>query len=332
MKASCVLIFMLFIYGGASAQSWLPSFMRDTVDTKYIDNLSRRLTVRMILTTKALNFSLRDRDMSAPIIRYAPNSVSNFGIGAFYRNLGGELSVKVLRNQVERNARYGNTESFDIQFNGYGPQISTDLIYQSYRGFYMTDPALALADWDQTKAYPQRPDLHMHNMGLNLYYIFNHLKFSYQAAFIQTKRQKKDAGSFLVMTSLWHLRLNSDSTLIPALVRPEFGDNTEFEQGRFYTLAFMPGYAYSKVHKRLYITGSLCAGPGFQYRNYVLQEQMGNSFGLEPRMNVRFSAGYNGVNFMTGVSAVVDRVFNNFESLHLRTNTNNLKLFMGYRF
>jgi hypothetical protein len=332
MKFLLTLIIFFAVTGSASAQSWLPAFLRDTVDSEYIENLSRRLTIRTLLDTKTFEFSIRHRRGAGPIIRYAPNTTPSIGLGAYYYNLGGVLTVRLMYNKEVRNLRYGETKSFDLQFNGYGPRFSTDLIYQSYKGFYLSNPALFIPNWSSGQPFPQLPNLHIHNIGVNLYYIFNHYKFSYQAAFIQTKRQKKDAGTFLLMTSLWLSDFDNDSILVPEPIRPELGGRTGFEAGKFYTLALMPGYAFTKVHNRFFGTGSISLGPGIQYRKYQLEGDTQDNIGLQPRINVRVAGGYNGENFISGLSVVLDRVTSNFENINIRTNTNNLKLFVAYRF
>ncbi len=335
MKKTILLILIISL-GWAQpgySQEWLPSFLQDDLDTLHVISYSKELTMRMLLMNRELNFRFRDRENRNASVSYSPNRQFSFGVGAVYANIGGTLSVQIARNQARRAARYGDTEYLDIQLNGYGPKVGADLNIQSYRGFYNNNPTVADVDWQPGQPYPQRPDLRVLHTGLNLYYIHNHSHFSYQAAFINTKQQIKSAGSFLVMISMNGITYQADTTLIADPDGKGFSGYTDIRQGQFFAISAMPGYAYTRVYKNFYATGALNLGVGPQYQRYErLPDTFYNRLANAMRINGRLAGGYNGKQFITGVSLVLDYSDARIENLVFDIITHNVRGFIGYRF
>jgi hypothetical protein len=333
IKVLLVLLLSICIAKPLYAQDWLPSFLQDDLDTMHVVSYSNELTMRMLLMNRELTFRLRDRENRNARVSYSPNRQFSFGVGAIYANIGGTLSVQIARNQARRAERFGDTDFFDIQLNGYGPKVGADLNIQSYRGFYINNPTIVEPDWQSGQPFPQRPDLRVLNTGLNVYYIHNHSHFSYQAAFINTKQQIKSAGSFLVMISINGLTYEADTTLVTDPDSKGFTGYTDIRQGQFFAISAMPGYAYTRAYKNFYATAALNMGVGPQYQRYARAEgAFTNRLANTLRINGRLAGGYNGKKFIAGVSLVIDHSDARVENLVFDAIAHNVRGFIGYRF
>ena len=69
----------------------------------------------------------------------------------------------------------------------------------------MYQDADSFTGWDETEGQPQvqfsTDDMSLKTWNLNAYYVFNHRRFSYPAAFTQGYIQRQSAGSFLLAVS-----------------------------------------------------------------------------------------------------------------------------------
>ena len=107
-----------------------------------------------------------------------------FGLGVSYALPSGAHSDSIK----------GKTTKFDLQLNIYNKKFVVDALYQKYKGFYLANPE-AFSNWDSTNIFPQLPDMKNHSFGASAYYILNHKKFSYRAAYVRNAVQNKSAGS-----------------------------------------------------------------------------------------------------------------------------------------
>lgn len=104
---------------------------------------------------------------------------------------------------------------------------------------------------DKSKDYYFSSDLKTQFYGTNFYYVFNHNRFSYRAIFSQNEKQVKSSGSFLLGTSLYYNRIQSDSVVIS----DEIGTNYKNLQ-----FGVSAGYAYTWAFRYVQMSASALAG------------------------------------------------------------------------
>ena len=300
------------------------------VDSDYVADFPEIASARVSVAQRKFNFNLKSKIGAGKRVFYAPNVRGTYGIGVYYRKLGLEFSVGLPAGDRE-NTLFGKTKSFDFQINSYGQKLGYDVSFQSYRGFYRKNPREFDAQWSVIRGYPQRADLRSLNVGLNVYYIFNQSQFSYQAAFNQTERQLRSAGSLLLLSSLFHSRLRSDSTLYP--VSGTAPQGIAFEDGSFNILAFAPGYVHTfVVNKDFYVSPSLFWGLALRQQNYRVDNRYRSGLDVGQKINFRVAAGYYGRKIFAGINFVLDNNRMDLENVRLKTSSVNTKLFVGYRF
>lgn len=144
-------------------------------------------------------------------------------------------------------------KEFDISL--YSSQIGIDLFYRKTGNDYRIRRLRLSGDVDTSPMHNVSYDgLSVSIKGFNLYYIFNHRKFSYPAAFSQSTMQKRSCGSALLGIGYTQHSLNVDMTKLNTLIHERLGEqasslpiDSELDNGKVkYTdISVSGGYAYN---------------------------------------------------------------------------------------
>ncbi len=268
-------------------------------------------------------------------IEYEPNENFNIGFGFTYHWLGLDLafSLPFINNDDDI---YGKTRRFDLQSNIYMENFVVDLNVQSYKGFYNSNPGAILPGYDPgIFGYPIRPDIQTNNIGASAFYIFNHHKFSYRAAFTFNERQMKSSGSFLAGAYAGIFEMNADSTLLPYWAE-EFDSNVDFRDVTHLSMGLSLGYAHTFIlWKHLYfsLTVAVGFGPQIERRDESSDLPAYEHNDIGSFVVTRLGLGHNGETYFYGISAV-----NTFKGAqdenvsNLQRSVGNFKIFVGHRF
>lgn len=164
---------------------------------------------------------------------------------------------------------YGNTKSRDIYVNIQGRVLLWTIFYRDYKGFYLADYQKNYPNWNRDSlGYPKSPNLRVIEGGLNLGFNFNKA-FSMNAAFAQTERQKKGAGSFLMAISERYQHIKTDSNIVPAKQAAYYPSLNKLVQGNFFSTIVSFGAGYQFVVGHFHFTPVLLAGTGVQVQGYT---------------------------------------------------------------
>lgn len=301
------------------------------VRREYIRDFVNWKTGRLVLSTRNLQFELRSRTRRQAYLQFRPSSSLVLGVAGYYRRLGLEMGFK-LPTSDERRDRFGNSRIIDWSTTFYADQFGADVFFQRYRGYYVRNGYEADQTWRRGDPYPRYPDLAAFHLGGNAYYVFNHNRFSYRAAFTQMERQMKSAGSFLVMTSAAIMNFSNESqALIPQQRLPGYNNN-DFRYARLYNLALAPGYGHTFVYDRLYVSLSLFMGLGLQHQRYIMNDRIENVGQVFRKYNMRLATGYFGEVFYGGGGLLLDNTSSRVRDLVLAVSSPSLRLFAGVRF
>lgn len=103
------------------------------------------------------------------------------------------MSLSVALNPAKLLGKYND---YELNFRSYGRRIGFDIAYQDAHNF---------KGWveDNQKKRTHLPEdlLKLRTFNVNGYYVFNHRRFSYPAAFAHSYIQRRSAGSFLLAAS-----------------------------------------------------------------------------------------------------------------------------------
>jgi len=163
-----IAILLISIHGNATAQKlrWL----RTENDTAYILDLTNDLTIRTYFANKTTRYVIGDYSFYRKLA-YQANDNYNIGLGFNYKYIGLNLGFK-LPFVNEDTRRYGKTKFFDLQSFIYLRKVTIDLYCLSHHGYYLASRSMIHTP-GPSNIFPQRPDLHVTNIGLNAQYIFN---------------------------------------------------------------------------------------------------------------------------------------------------------------
>lgn len=298
-KAPLVTLF-LFLMFQSDAQLKLLDFLNEKVDTGYISDKSKMLTVRLLGSSKYYNHRLID---DRNILSYKANNNYNIGVGAVYGSLGANVTVKApfINNDT---AAYGKTKKLDVHTFLFPRKLVADGYFQYYKGFYVDEKGVTQTFLPADKR-PLRPDITTLHIGANASYVFHAEKFSFRAAFIQNEYQKKSAGTPLLGGNIHYNSITGDSAIIPSDISyAHFFDNSHFNNSAAFSIGIHGGYGYTRViAKHFFITGVALVGVGGNYA--YLRDDANNIFtektGLQANLSYKAAIGYNSETFYAGL-------------------------------
>ena len=127
-----------------------------------------------------------------------------------------------------------------------------------------------------------------------------------KASFVQNEWQRRSAGSFLTGINLHYVRVNADSSVVPAEANGVFLDAPAmaFSQSRVFSFGADGGYAHTFVlNEYWFATLALMLGIGGNNTRLVNDDiQLStSSFGLHLNSTIRLAAGYNSEKWFAGI-------------------------------
>lgn len=281
MKTLLRIVLLLFVTSYCSAQ----------IDSAYIRPYNHKLMLLGYAVKDMLFLSFETPEQE---LTYMPNNPVELGLGVAINNT--VLCVAYGYGfDFMRDKELGKTKSFDFQLHDYGRKFVFDLFVQRYKGFYMEDEKAK-------KEYVLCPDLRVRQYGANGQYIFNNKRFSYKAAFNQSEKQLRSAGSFLIGAGIYHSKIQSDSSFV-------YNNRRTLENFQF---GISGGYVYTWVlGKRWHITLATTVGISFGCETF-------SRFGkdrleISPTVLPRFAAAYNHDNWALSLSFVANVNFPAFK-------------------
>lgn len=171
---------------------------------------------------------------------------------------------------VSRPAKAGKATEFN--FSVYSSKLGADFIYIRNKNNFMIRRTKGF-EGIKKKEYSGEnfTGLSVYTISGNVYYVFNHRKFSYPAAYNQSTVQKRSAGSFVMGFRYDHQHMNFDYTKLPqgllgadSLSSP-FSDELKFTSLSYQDFCISAGYAYNWVFARNCLL-SISATPAIGYR------------------------------------------------------------------
>jgi hypothetical protein len=253
-------------------------------------------TLQPYFAYKTFTLGLKNND-SGREIEYFPSTNLNLGFRTVYKGYGISLSAAIPK---EEDPARGDSKYIDFQFSFLLNQHGFDFIYQQYRGFYIEDKALRVAG-----KFPQYPDLVAAKFVFNYYYTFNP-GFSLKAAYSQTARQLKDAGSWMIMGNMGLFNFSDPNNIIPPAYSGDFTDVIGLNGMSFVGAGVSGGYGYSWIWDEWWLTPSLFIGFNYVKQSYsITSGTYEQSVPFNPKLNLKISAGrhsddrYYGISFFT---------------------------------
>ena len=259
-------------------------------DSVYYKTFPNALTVRIYSVKDYADFSFRPISNNTSL-KYKSNTTLNLGAGVTYKNLSGNFSSDFgfLNRGIQDR---GKTEFLDFQVHFFPQKWTSDILYQHYKGFYLSPQNYAGL---VPKGYYYRPDISLNFVAISAYRLQNSRQFSFRSAFNQNEWIRKSSGTFLYGGNVSYENIASkDSSLIPSKVNdlfPNAGAN------KFHFISFGPGagYAQTVVFKNhFYILGSAILNGNLNFCINESDSITNNKTSFEPGIIFKTAAGYGG--------------------------------------
>lgn len=190
------------------------------VDTNYIEPQKYNFTAMFQNTTSFEGYTLRINDGHEVVLAPKPSCKLGPYFGWRFIFLGYTIDLKHLKSEARE----------AINFSLYAPQLGVDLFWRKSGSNYL----ISSVDFGDKAVNKAMQSLNFNGFetserGINAYYIFNHSKFSYPAAYSQSTIQRRSAGSALAGISYSKHKLSMDWDKFHLLMDDVVGEGTSHE-------------------------------------------------------------------------------------------------------
>jgi hypothetical protein len=283
-----ILLFMIFLLTviPASAEN----------NNKPVSFFDDNVTIRTSVKNSFFQFRLLDPEQEGEDIKYSPNVETAFGVLFKYKYL--ELSVSKNYNFHDESGTKGDTEYYDMQLYYFVQNFAAELYHQKYKGYYLKDPELF--GYAEGHSKTKRPDITTLHQGFNVYYIYSD-DYSLNAAMNQGEKQNELAGSFMIMSSVNRVKLNSEFSLIPDNQQIYYNEDSMYTGGNYVSFAVSPGIGITIPYENLFVSFVMFIGYGKSYSKYENLNGPQTSVDNVLKVNAKFSLGYNADNLFYGL-------------------------------
>ena len=208
----------------------------------------------------------------------------------------------------------GKTE---LDFSLYSNQIGVDFYYRRTGSDYKIRRA-RLGDGSNVKPLEGMPldCIKVGITGASLYYIFNHNRFSYPAAFAQSTRQKISCGSWMAGIGYTRNSLELDYEKLEDALEKRLGYDVELDSGllfnslKYYNVNANVGYAYNWVFAKHWLAcASASLVVAYKRQQGDVTDEKGNIGFVLNNFNIdatgRLAVVYNNDKWYVGTSALM---------------------------
>ena len=187
-------------------------YRRGNVDTAYVVRPATNWTLTARLNMYATLLEMEGKQDGTPFTsKMQADYKTTFSVGVNYLGVAVSLSLNPAK-------LLGKYKDFEVNLSSYGRRWGFDVGYQDARNF---------TGWYQDEGEPRielPPEvLTMKALNANAYYVLNHRRFSYPAAFSQSYIQRRSAGRFLLGLSGLHMQAETSGTLESLLKMTNIG-------------------------------------------------------------------------------------------------------------
>ncbi len=319
--------------------SWWRRIIRgfDRLDTTYIEPQHYNWTVMLKSVSEIDRFSILSDTQG---LTFAPDATYKVGpyMGWRWVFLGMTFDLK----NIGLTSAGRLKRQFD--FSIYSSQIGVDIIYRLTGDDYKLRE-INLGDNIDASSLDGVPfdGLTAGITGVNLYYIFNHGRFSYPAAFDQSTRQKVSCGSWIAGIGYRRCLIDLDYDKLQRTIDSHLGATTvkldsllQFNEVRYHDYSLSGGYAWNQVVGKYFLfSASAQLAAAYKRSRGEVTGQRQNGFSFH-NFNVdgigRFGMVFNNDRWYAGASAIFHT--NNYHTSRFRSFNifGNLNIYVGYNF
>ncbi|MDY5087683.1 MAG: DUF4421 domain-containing protein, partial [Alloprevotella sp.] len=239
----------------------------------------------------------------------------------------------------------GVAKSQEMSLSLYSSMIGVDLVYVKNDGLFTIRRARGFGD-DVARAVEgsKFSGIDSYTSSVNVYYVFNHRRFSYPAAYAQSTVQRRSQGSWVLGLCYSHNRMEMDYRRLPsALITPidneghtPLIDEMKVERTDYKSYTISGGYAYNWVFAPKWLF-SISATPAFGLRHSKGERMNTDDLWVSmKRFNFDFIGRvglvWNNSKYFAGLSAVTHIYDYKKEGYSLSNMVNYVNVYVGFMF
>lgn len=312
----------------------------NTVDTNYIKKYPDRFIVTLSQSYRAYDIRFTQTLFQDTAGWGAPKMIADgnaaTGISIDFDKISFCFGIKSTPPTEDIAMKKGKTKYSTFGFSFVFYRFRFENSYRHYRGFYdVKSPAFDSAYFDSTGIYYQNPSMDVRSMRVKTLFVVNKRKFSYSAAYFNTQRQLKSAGSLLLCSNLYDYTFKSDTSLIPTPAQQFYGRYGLMNYYRVQGISIGPGYSFNLVlFKTFYVNLTATSGFDFQHRNIRTSDESfsDKKWKVGAAGDFRAAIGLNGKRMFFSITYRVD--YNSYLNAGMRIEPryHSVDFNFGYRF
>ena len=304
----------------------------NAIDTNYISPNLYNLAFMLEHSTWYEHYQLgTNRNDHPQKLNFSPNLGTKMGIYFGWRwiFLGYTFDIEDLfggnKNKPKKKEMSLNIYSSKFGVDLYYRKTGSDFKLRSQEGFHQDDKFKNI----------QFDGLQSSIRGLNAYWIFNHKKFSYPAAYSQSTNQRKSAGSFMAGFSYSLHKISFDQSKLPEALQAHLNPHLRFKRIKYsdYSLGF--GYGYNWVFAKNWVS-NLSLLPGIGYKKSKIDDQdFKNEHWIKDinfNLITRAAMVYNNSKYFVGASLVMHTYDYRKPNLSVTNSFGTLRIYAGFNF
>jgi len=343
-------IVLLMVSLGATAQdsvaveepkkelSWLRRTIRgfSYIDENYVEPQHYNWSVMLQATYNYDYYRLSSTGSNKQSVSFAPSP--SFKLGPYF---GWRWIFAGYTFDLKHVAVSDAKQEFDFSF--YAAQIGADLYYRRTGSDYKIRNVSLGKDMEK-EHFEDLPfdGLSVGITGFNVYYIFNHHRFSYPAAFAQSTMQKISCGSWMAGFGYMRNSLDFDYEKMQSTLQKATNKEVKLDSGlmfnsvKYYNINASVGYAYNWVFARnCLFCSSLSLALAYKKSRGETANEEKTGFDIN-NFNIdgigRFAVVYNNNRWYAGAAAIV-RAYNYRKSRFAANNIfGKFNIYVGYNF
>jgi len=301
-----ILLVLIFVVFDLSAQNKKKKKKKKKEVPENIEIIESKFSLAPIYVNEYSCLTIKNRKIDAAgQMKYKPNIIGS---------VGGKLSIKNFTisyvRALPQPEEFGKTKATNFVFNFQKRLFGMQLYWTQYHGLYLdTLDRYGIFDdmykQDVDSAYIIRSDIDFKNIGFQTYFITTK-SFSINAAFDQTERQKKTAGSFFLLVGANYMGINNEQghSLIIASKEQYFPKTKDLYDLNTISIKVAPGIGYSFIIKKYFSLSFIAVGGmNFQFKWYQLDGASRTRF--NPWLSLYYlgkvALGYNGKVFFANL-------------------------------
>ena len=316
-----------------------PAFFRRVVayvgdlDTLYVEPNRYNLAFMLENSNWYETYTFRSTGTSMPQkLRLAPDMNYRLGVYFGWRWIFVGYSVDLRHLFGKKSQSDGRTE-FSLSL--YSSVAGCDIFYRKSGNHFSLRNAGDFRPEGFTGKLPDEvTGLNADIAGLSAYWVHNHRRFSYPAAYSQSTNQRRSAGSLLVGFTFSKHKMSFDYHGLPVYVQEQLDDRLKSIQIDYTSYCLNAGYAYNWVFARNCLF-NLSLAPGIAYKRSISDSEYQSksvlrkiNFDLVTRTGIT----WNNNHYYVGASLVMNTFGYRSSAFSISNSFGTLRIYAGFNF